>query len=306
MFETSSPEAENIILLWWVLLGIATFVFVLVTVFALVGYVRNRNGHADLPAEATLGRWFFVAIGATVFLLLAILIATLNYSQTYSDHEDTPVTIEVIGKQWWWEVIYLANDGSPLFETANEIVIPAGVPVRIRLLAQGVIHSFWVPSLGGKIDMIPGRKNHLVLQASEPGVYRGQCAEFCGMQHANMAFSVIAKPIDDYKEWMARERQPARTPTDEVARLGKEVFVSAGCADCHSIRGVTALSDFGPDLTHLARRKRLAAGTVPNTKGHLAAWTADPQGMKPGSFMPATRIPSEEFIALLHYLEMLE
>ena len=243
---------------------------------------------------------------ATVFLLLVMLVATYESAQPFADEREDALTIQVTGKRWWWAVSYLDENGERLFETANEIHIPAGVPVRLRLLSADVIHSLWVPKLGGKVDLVPGRTNHLWIQANQPGVYRGQCAEFCGIQHAKMSLYVVADTAKDFADWKLAQQQPAKAPSDSLARRGRDVFANGACAKCHTIRGVSSVSRFGPDLTHLASRRSLAAGTLPNRRGHLGGWIADPQSVKPGNLMPAVPLAAEDFHALLHYLEALE
>jgi cytochrome c oxidase subunit 2 len=189
--------------------------------------------------------------------------------------------------------------------TANEIHVPVGRPVAIDLKSRDVIHSFWVPNLHGKMDAIPGRVTNTWLQADSPGVWRGQCAEFCGLQHAHMALTVVAHPAHEFEQWLSAQREPATQPTEEIALRGQQVFLSGPCMMCHTIRGTPALSAFGPDLTHVASRRTLAAGTIPNTRGHLAGWILDPQVIKPGTRMPPTALGSEDLQALLAYLERL-
>jgi cytochrome c oxidase subunit 2 len=183
--------------------------------------------------------------------------------------------------------------------------VPVGVPVRIHGTSVDVIHSFWVPSLHGKMDLIPGRQTQIWVQADRPGVYRGQCAEFCGYQHAHMGFVVVAEPREQFDAWLDAQRAPAAEPADDEERLGRDVFVNGTCAMCHTIRGTPAASRTGPELTHVGSRATLAAGTLPNQRGHLAGWIVDPQGIKPGVRMPQNRLAPHELNALLAYLEHL-
>ncbi|HYC53077.1 MAG TPA: c-type cytochrome, partial [Gemmatimonadaceae bacterium] len=189
---------------------------------------------------------------------------------------------------------------------ANEIHVPTGQPVLIELASNDVIHSLWVPSLGGKKDLIPRYKDTLWFQADTPGVYRGQCAEFCGHQHAKMGVEVIAHPPAEFQQWLARNRLPAPHPTDTVTQRGQEVFLAGSCVLCHAITGTRATSHAGPDLTHLASRRRIAAGTLPNSRGNLAAWILDPQSIKPGANMPSNPLSPSDLEALLAYLETLK
>ncbi len=312
MLEAAGPAAGRVIVLWWILFGIAAFVFITVTGFLLVGSFRRGGegsdgiGGSGGISDRKLSFGMAYGTGITIVLLFFILMATFKYTPERGELGPGALTIDVVGKLWWWEFTYLGEDGEPLFQTANEIHIPVGVPVRFRLRSDNVIHSFWVPRLGGKVDLLPGRTNYLRLEAREVGVYRGQCAEFCGMQHTLMAFLVTAVPHDAFEEWMAAQAEPAREPTDSLAVRGRQVFLKTQCANCHTIRGVSTATEPGPDLTHLASRQTLAAATIPNRKGHLGGWIADPQGIKPGNLMPAVPLASEDFQALLHYLGTLE
>ena len=210
------------------------------------------------------------------------------------------------GYQWWWDVRY--EDSLPIrrLRTANEIHIPVGRPVRLLLESGDVNHSFWVPRLQGKLDLIPGQTNTLWLQADEPGVYQGQCAEYCGEQHAHMGLLVVAQPPDEFARWYEGQLAGAAEPTDSLRRRGQEVFTGSGCALCHAVRGTGAMAAVGPDLTHLASRRTLGAGMVPNTRGYLGGWIVNPQAIKPGNRMPAMPLSGPELQALLAYLEGLQ
>ncbi|HEV2149869.1 MAG TPA: cytochrome c oxidase subunit II [Longimicrobiaceae bacterium] len=273
-------------------------------------------------------RWVLaMGVGVSGVILVGTLLFTLTTLGALHGREAPPdLTIEVTGWQWWWEVHYFDREGRQLFEAANEIHVPVGKRVRVRLRAADVIHSFWVPQLAGKLDMIPGRTNQFWIQADRPGVYRGQCAEYCAGPHALMAFLVIAEPEAEFRAWMARQREPAASPESaapthphgeteagsghehggNVLRRGREVFLTAGCAECHTVRGTPAGGNVGPDLTHLASRRTLAAVTIPNTKGHLGGWITSPQEIKPGNKMPAVPLEPEALLALLHYLQSLK
>ena len=203
---------------------------------------------------------------------------------------------------WWWEVRYPQQQ----ITTANELHIPVGRPVRLELTSADVIHSFWVPRLNGKRDMIPGLKTIFWIQADEPGVYRGQCGEYCGTQHANMAFEVIALESAEFDEWLAQQTSAKSPPRSEAAERGGEVFQSAGCAQCHAIQGTDATGTAGPDLTHVGGRRMIGAALLPNTRGNLSGWIADPQGIKPGVKMPRTYLAADELQDLVTYLEGLK
>jgi cytochrome c oxidase subunit 2 len=212
------------------------------------------------------------------------------------------LSIHVVGHQWWWEVRYPHQQ----FETANELHIPVGYPVEIILTSEDVIHSFWAPNLHGKLDLVPGSTNTFWIQADEAGEYWGECAEFCGVQHANMRFVIVAEPLEEFAAWLARQQQPAAEPEEPLAQEGQQVFLSSTCVQCHTIRGTHATGDLGPDLTHLAGRTMLAAGTIANNRGNLGGWIIDPQHIKPGNLMPSTNLTGYDLQALLAYLATLE
>jgi cytochrome c oxidase subunit 2 len=190
--------------------------------------------------------------------------------------------------------------------TANEIYIPVGEPVRIELTSEDVNHSFWVPELHGKLDMIPGRTNVFWLEAEQAGDFWGICAEFCGVQHANMLFLVIAQPADDFDTWLAAQQQAAVPPNDELTQFGHQIFIDASCDSCHAIAGTDAVGRLGPDLTHMASRRTLAAGILENNLGNLGGWIINPQHIKPGNLMPSSDLSGPELQALLAYLQSLE
>jgi cytochrome c oxidase subunit II len=295
---------------WWFLFIAGSLIFLLV--LSLLGFiiVRHRRNNRTLPErEVILNE---PSRGLTWILVGGILLPIVVLSGVYGvtlrsllgitdpDGEDTMV-IEVIGHRWWWEVRY-PDEG---FVTANQIVIPIDERVRIDLSTRDVIHSFWVPQLQHKMDMIPGQDNSLWIQADYPGVYRGLCAEYCGLQHAHMQFILIAMPEERYDAWLANERGPAVVPMDDLTRLGQEVFLSSSCVYCHQIRGTPAAGMVGPDLTHIAGRITIAAGTLENNRGNMGGWISDPQHIKPGALMPADSFTGEELQALLAYLDSL-
>jgi cytochrome c oxidase subunit 2 len=212
------------------------------------------------------------------------------------------LTIEVTGHQWWWEARYLDGAAGDTFTTANELHIPTGEPVRIRLIGADVIHSFWLPGLGGKTDVIPGQTNLAWLQTDRPGVYLGQCAEYCGVQHAHMALRVVAQPPAAFANWQRAQLAPAAGG----AQMAGEALFTAHCGACHTVRGSDAGGIVGPDLTHLMSRATIAAGTVPNTPGALSGWIANPQALKPGARMPATYLSGPQLSDTVAYLETLK
>lgn len=299
--------------LWWLLAGLGGAIFVFVMIYLAFALWRRSNGRGlaakitlDVPAVNTpsLRPVILGGIVLPIAVLAVVSFATVRTLRALNTMvTPDPLTIQVIGQQWWWEVRYPAHG----FETANEIHIPVGEPVAIELRSDNVIHSFWVPELHGKLDLIPGRTNRFVIQADEAGTYRGLCAEFCGVQHANMMFLVIAQPPAEFAAWVARQQQPAQPPGDPVAQTGQALFLAENCINCHAINGTDATGDLGPDLTHFAARRTLAAAMLPNNLGNLGGWVANPQHIKPGNLMPAADgLTGAELQALLAYLQTLE
>jgi cytochrome c oxidase subunit II len=312
VLESSGPLADRVESLWWFAFITASLVYV-VTIGGLWWAAararrRERQGE-ELPAdgEHRMTRSVSIAVGATVVILLVFLVTDLSIGRTLDPvPRKHPITIELTGKQWWWDVQYADTSAQGRVQTANEIHIPVGQPVLFLLNASDVIHSFWVPNLAGKKDLIPGYTQSMWFQADTAGDYRAQCAEFCGLQHAKMALHVIAEPPDEYQRWVEAQRKPAETPIDSVADRGREVFLTGQCVMCHSITGTSAASRAGPDLTHLASRRTIAAGTLPNTRGALAGWIVDPQQVKPGTHMPPNQLAPPDLDALLTYLQSLK
>jgi cytochrome c oxidase subunit II len=301
----AGPGAASISSLWWLMLWTCTAVYVVV-MGALVLAVRRRQGR-DAPAERTLLRSVAGASAVTVVILFGLLVASVVTGRAVASPGSADgLVIDVTGNQWWWDVEYHHSSPSLRVRTANELHLPVGQPVRIQLRSNDVIHSFWVPNLQGKMDLVPGRQTVLWLQADAAGVYRGQCAEYCGLQHAHMAFSVIAESPEAFEQWLEGQRLPAPPPATPEQQQGLDVVERGPCALCHTVRGTAAGGRTAPDLTHLAARSTIAAGTAPNTRESLAAWIADPQHLKPGAKMPATGLSADELEAVLAYLETLK
>jgi cytochrome c oxidase subunit 2 len=283
------------------MLGVSIAVTAFVVVMGAWGIVRGRRRSADDVARVVPwgDRFVLVAgLGVTSAILVAFFFVSVRSMATLA--AGTPregLEIVVTGHDWWWEVRY--PNGAV---TANEIHVPAGERVRLKLLAADVMHSFWVPQLGPKTDLIPGRENAMWLEADEPGRYRGQCAEFCGLQHAHMAVFVVADPPEVFRDWVRAMAGPAAAPADAKAARGKTVFESSTCAGCHTIRGTTADGTLGPDLTHLATRSTIASGTIRLTETNLLHWILDPQDVKLGATMPPTALTDDEVRSLTAYL----
>lgn len=306
--DAAGPQAAHIgglgQLFLWTCLG----VFGVVMVFLWLALRRGgRAGESEIERHRRFTRVIAGGIAATAVILFVFLVASVSTSRALARLERPGVrTIWVDGRQWWWFVRYEDATPSNIVTTANEIHIPVDEPVKLRLTATDVIHSFWVPNLHGKRDLIPGHVTNLWLQADRPGEYRGQCAEFCGFQHAHMGLVVIAEPKAQFEAWLAAQRRPAREPLTADEKRGRAVFLTSTCLMCHAIRGTEANGRNGPDLTHLASRRTLAAATMPNTRGHLAGWILDPQSLKPGNHMPANPLPPDDLQALLDYLMTLQ
>jgi cytochrome c oxidase subunit 2 len=317
VLDPAGPQAARIESLWWLFTWVSVVVWVLVMVFLLAPLFGRRGGTQagpgapDVrPEPARERRKQFVvggAVGLTVLVLFVLLVGDVVTGRAiHTLHDPNPLTIKVTGRQWWWEVRY--DDALPanIVTTANEIHIPVRRPVKFELQSNDVIHSFWVPSLHGKKDMVPGHPISTWLRADREGEFYGQCAEFCGHQHANMRMLVVAEPPEEFEQWLAAQRRAAPTPAYQQQQRGQEVFLSNTCVMCHTIRGTTAGGKVGPDLTHVASRKILAAGAIPNTPGHLAGWIVDPQRVKPGTHMPQNTISPHDLRALLEYLQTLK
>lgn len=290
--------------LWWWSFWVSAVVVVVVAGFLLAA-VRRRSGHGPVDRRPVPWGGPFIAV-AGLGVSGAILGGTFLFSlAVVNDIAEPPsepdLTIEVVGQNWFWQIRY--PDG---FATANEIHIPAGEPVELVLRTVDVIHSFWVPELQVKQDHVPGMDNRMWLQADEPGRYRGQCAEYCGLQHAHMEFEVVAHDPAGFSEWLARESAPAAEPESAQARRGRDIFTSSSCAGCHRVRGTTADGELGPDLTHLASRDTIGAGLMPLTPENLADFVSNPQDDKLGVTMPPTEVTPDELDALVAYLMTLE
>jgi cytochrome c oxidase subunit 2 len=306
-----SHASSDIASLFWWMMGIAWVGLAVVVGLMLLAWRRARRRAADRPDDPKAGErtaWR-VVVGAGVIFPIVLIAALFVVADIFvigttqaPAKGATRLTIRVIGHQWWWEVRYPGTTAV----TANEIHIPVRTPVRVEVSTADVIHSFWVPRLNRTIDTIPGKRNAVELYADAVGRYRGQCDEFCGLQHAHMAFYVVADPPAVYRRWLANQAKPARAPATAEARRGRELFVHGSCGDCHTIRGTSATSHVGPDLTHLATRSTLAALTIPNDRSHLAEWIEHAQQVKPGNQMPDLRLGGARLRALLAYLEGLK
>jgi cytochrome c oxidase subunit 2 len=306
----AADQAQAITTVWHALFwpNVAIYVAVLAT----LGWAlwRRRTAAPVEPADQARHerRWAVALLGWTVFIaavLTAYTATSFVQDRRLLAREADALRVRVTGKQWWWQVEYLDADPSRQVATANELHLPVGRMARIELVSNDVIHSLWIPALNGKQDLIPGRRTELAVTPRAPGTYRGECAEFCGLQHAHMVLPVTVESPTAFAAWLEARRAPAAPPASPAARHGKQVFESGSCALCHAVAGTIAASRTGPDLTHVASRPTLAAGALPNDRAHLAAWLADPQAHKPGTRMPDPELSPAELADVVAYLEAL-
>lgn len=299
--DPAGPNAGAIAVLTWVLVGMAVAVLVIVLIALALALFGPRKYRALLGGERLvwIGGFAFPVVVLTAVLVYG-LATTQRLSQPPAPGE---MRIRVTGEMWWFRVAYLGPDGVAMIHDANEIHIPAGAPVTLELESSDVIHSFWVPRLAGKVDMIPGRRNILRIEADAPGVYAGQCAEYCGGPHALMGFVVVAHDPAEFAAWRAARLQPPQAPADAFSARGAEVFARSGCGACHRVAGTPANGLAGPDLTFVGARRSIGAGILPNNHGTLAGWVGDSQAIKPGNRMPPFKVLSgEDLRALAAYL----
>jgi cytochrome c oxidase subunit 2 len=306
----AGPQAERLADITWFLTWVCTAVAVITIGFLLYsawrGHQRVENA-AGPVVERSLATWVGAATIATALIVLGILLQNFATGRALAAFaEPDAMTIRVVAQQWWWAIEYRDPLASRRLITANEIHVPVGRRIRVEVESRDVIHSFWAPNVHGKIDITPGYSGNTYIQLDTPGTYQGRCAEFCGLQHAHMDFFIIAHTPAEFARWYEAQLRPAASPADTLQQKGQQIFLSRQCAMCHAIRGTEADSRIGPDLTHVASRSTLAAGRIPNTRGHLAGWILDPQRIKPGVQMPPNPLRSDELHALISYLESLK
>ncbi|HYK20186.1 MAG TPA: cytochrome c oxidase subunit II [Pyrinomonadaceae bacterium] len=313
----AGPNARSLSRLWWLMFIVCSIVFVIVMIAVLLT-LRHRAREPQSEStpivepppeqERRFRNVVLSAVTMTAIILFVFLIVSFSAGRSLTADlgQKNGLSIEVTGHQWWWEVRYNDVDASNIFTTANEIHIPVGVPVLFTLKGADVIHSFWVPNLAGKKDLIPGKNNSVWLQADKPGVYRGQCAEYCGLQHARMALWVVAEPQEQFNAWRQNQTQGSIPPTTDSQKHGQQVFLTSTCVMCHAINGTPAGSNFGPNLTHVASRNTIAAATLSNTRDHLGQWIKDSQSFKPGNRMPQNTLNDSDLQSLLDYLQSLK
>lgn len=300
-------QAEKIETWWWAIFTVTAIVTLIVF---LVLALAVRRGHASAAPhvdDRRLLRHVGISTALTVMILIGLIVGSVITSRAVaSERRSEALEITVTAYQWWWAAEYQHPEPEQRFRTANELHIPVGRDVKIKLLTSDVIHSFWVPSLAGKLDAIPGHESTVWIKATAPGVFRGQCAEYCGFQHAHMAFVVVAEPSDAFERWVEAQRQTAHPPQSELEQRGLHLVERTACVMCHTIRGTAAAAMIAPDLTHFASRSTIAAGTRPLTQQHLEEWLKDPQALKPGTRMPTLGLSDDDRAAIAAYLEQLK
>ncbi len=303
-----SHPAKDIASLWWWMLGVAVFGLALVVALLVAAWTRRSRPAGDDPKPGERAGWIVViglgivmpvAVVASLFVIADVFVISTTQAPAAGS---TSLTVDVVAHQWWWEVRYPGTGAV----TANEIHIPTGTRVNLVATTADVIHSFWVPELNRKVDTIPGQRNRILLSTDRAGVYRGQCTEYCGLQHAHMALDVVAQTPAAFARWLARETAPARTPASALERRGRALFLDGPCQSCHTIRGTSASGHVGPDLTHVGSRSTLAALTIPNTPAELSRWIDRSQSIKPGNQMPDFDYPPAQLRALAAYVGSLK
>jgi cytochrome c oxidase subunit 2 len=304
----AGPQAAAIADVTWWFFAICAVVYTLVLVAVAWALTRKRTAEDDQPTTSRrLARAVTGATIVTAAVLVVLVAVSVSAGRGLSDPRSSTkeLIVDVIGRQWWWEFRYHGSPADQIVSAPNELHVPVGRRVYLRTLSRDVIHSFWVPSLHGKRDLIPAVVSETWIQADRAGVFRGQCAEFCGHQHAHMAFLVVAEPSDQFDRWLAHQRTAAPSPVSAAAVRGRDIFMSRTCVMCHAIQGSPAGSRIGPDLTHLASRTTIGAGTLPRTRDNLARWIVNSQEVKPGNRMPPHPLPAEDVAALVSYMETL-
>lgn len=306
------PAGESLTHLGWFILILSLVVLAVMWILIALALTRARGNLTEHAPPDTGGGQNWIVYGGFVFpaIVLAVMYIAGLASMTKFPLDggmNMPAQIRIVGHQWWWEVHYLDGPVHDHFVTANEIHIPAGQAVDIDLTSEDVIHSFWVPSLHGKVDLIPGNMNRIRIEASHPGTYYGQCAEFCGAEHAKMKLMVVADTPDGFRNWLAHSREPAVAPASDEQKLGQEVFMSGACSLCHMIDGTDAAGTLGPNLTHVGSRKKIAANLLDNNTANLSAWVTHAQSLKPAVVMPnVTQFNGDQLHELVAYLQSLK
>jgi cytochrome c oxidase subunit II len=311
VLEPLGVHAQHIDVVWNAMLWVCGVMYVIVLGFFALALLRHRRARADAANETRQARGLSVSLAVwTGLVILGLFGLTLTSFLTdralVRAAPEAQVSLKITAHQWWWDVEYVNADPSQRFHTANEIHLPVNAQVHIELTSNDVIHSFWAPNLHGKQDLIPGRPSEIRLRPTQSGVYRAQCAEYCGYQHAHMALDVIVESEAEFQRWRERQLAVGTQPEDAQAESGLRVFMDSACNLCHAISGTPAFGQVGPDLSHVASRRTLAAGALANNRDNLRKWLADPQAIKPGNRMPIVSLNDEQLDALTAYLSGLQ
>ena len=315
--NSAGVQSERLSDLWWTWLGITAAVYIIVMAVLIVAYFRARRTSAEAepdiapdPArERRVGNIIKGAVALTVVIMFVLMIVSFRTGRAIAamPAAQDPIHIKVTGQQWWWQIEYIdEHQPSNNVTSANEIHIPIGRPVRVDLESHDVIHSFWVPNLHGKRDLIPNYPTTIFFEADKPGVYWGQCAEFCGFEHAKMRFMVKAESPDEFNAWYAAAQQPSGSPANDSEARGQQIFLTSVCTQCHTISGTPASGRVGPNLTHVASKPFIASGSLVNNRENLTNWISDPQAIKPGIRMPMNTYSQEDLNALADYIQSLK
>ena len=314
--DSAGIQSARIEGLWWVFFWITVVIYIIVIAFLAAAILRRKQGDEavlpvtdpDIRRERSVGNVIKVAVGISLALLFALIFLSFRTGRELNSLSlsESPMEIQITGNQWWWDVEYRYPQPSLNIRTANELHVPVGRPVKLTLQSLDVIHSFWLPNLGGKMDLIPGYKSTFYFRPDQIGTFFGQCAEFCGYQHAKMRLVLFVESPEDFEKWEAAQRSVPEPPADPTARLGQRLFLQSVCTQCHTVAGTTANARVGPDLSHVASRHFIASASMRNVGEHLSTWITDPQSIKPGVKMPMNNYTAEDLNALVTYIENLK
>jgi cytochrome c oxidase subunit II len=314
--DSAGIQAGRLESLWWIFFWVTAAVYVIVMVVLLIAVFRRRRADENTAPETKpdpireqwTGNLIKGAVALTLLIMFTLMVLSFRTGRAINtlSGESSPIEIQITGNQWWWDVEYRDPIPSMNIRTANELHLPVDRPVKLTLQSTDVIHSFWLPNMHGKMDLIPGYKSTFFFRPDEIGTYFGQCAEFCGHQHAKMRLVLFVESQEDYEKWAAAQRATPAPPADSVAQHGQQIFLQSVCTQCHTVMGTSANARVGPDLTHVSSRHFIASASLRNVREHLATWITDPQQIKPGVRMPMNRYSDEDLNALVTYLENLK
>ena len=314
--DAAGIQAERLESLWWLFFWVCLAVYVIVMAVLLTAFFRNRRAGSDsapdiVPDEARESRAGYTIKGAvaiTLVVLFTLMFISFRTGRAINtlQQADEPLSIRITGNQWWWNVEYQDPTPSNNITTANELHLPVGRTVKVELQSNDVIHSIWLPNMHGKKDLVPNYPTMFYFRPDKVGTYWGQCAEFCGYQHAKMRFIVVVETPEEFDAWMTAQQQTPPPPADPVQQHGQQIFLTSACTQCHTVQGTNANARVGPNLTHVASRQYIAAGSLQNTRDHLRSWITDPQAIKPGIRMPMNAYSDQDLDALVSYIESLK